>query len=125
MAIQPWLPNAEKRARVLEAHGYYRKSPPGGERVCFLSPDVGNVDPTAVAALKTVLPEMAADWIFEVWRYVKPYDDAADIDVGEVSEYLDIPLQAVIAILQKLSDWGVLPGSVQPEVPPPAEPSSG
>ncbi len=112
MAIQPWLPNAEKRARVLEAHGYYRKPPPGGERLCFLAPsDLAGVDPATVKALKRVVPEMAADWIFEVWTFVKPYDDPAEIDPLEISDYLDVPPQAVIAILQKLEEWGVLAGA--------------
>lgn len=108
MAIQPWLPSAEKRARELEAHGYYRRPPRSGERVCFLAPDLERVDPAAVGALKRVLPEMAADWIFEVWTHVRPYDDPAEIDPYEVSDYLDVPLQAVVAILQKLVEWGVL-----------------
>ncbi len=110
MAIQPWLPQAEKRARVLEAHGYYKRPPRGGERVCFLAPsDLAGVDPTTVSALKRVVPEMAADWIFQVWTHVRPYDDPAEIDPHEVSDYLDVPPQAVVAILQKLGEWGVLP----------------
>ena len=110
MAIQPWLPQAEKRARVLEAHGYYRhKPPPGGEHLCFLSGNLGAVDPAAVKALKGVLPEMAADWIFQVWGHVRPYDDPEEIDPHEIADFLDVPLQAVVAILEKLDEWGGLP----------------
>lgn len=108
MAVQPWLSPIERRARELEAHGYYRRSGAflrklfAGRRQSygmgiFLFGRMPDWEPPAytVAAIGSVVEEMEPGWVESV-REARRFAD----DLRVVAAWCELPLQAVLGCVR-------------------------
>lgn len=106
MALQPNMPNATKRARALEAHGYHRKPPPGGRKACFILRSFDALDEGSIRATRRVVDELAPE-IVERIREV--YRAAEYGDAFWIAWACDEHPYTVIAALRNLNERGELP----------------
>lgn len=103
MAIQPHLSNAWKRARVLEAHGYYRRPPRAGRKACFANFSPEEIDPISVRAVRSEVDRMQPEWVEEVRDATRLFN-RADLIAG----WCELPPQVVVAILENMKARGEL-----------------
>lgn len=104
MAIQHSLPVSAKRAREIEAHGYFKRPPTSGRKFCFTPRELEDVDPVSVRAIRSVIEDLEPGWIDSI--------KAACLISNEprvIAAWSDIPLQVVVAILSLLEAKGELP----------------
>ena len=119
MGIQPDLSSARKRAREIEAHGYYRRSHGflrrlfAGKKQSFsdglgLFGETPHWSPPAysVAAVAAVVAEMESEWVASVAEARRFADDPRLI-----AGWCEIPLHAALGCLRALG----APGHVRPE----------
>ncbi|MGH3087731.1 MAG: hypothetical protein ACRDSJ_10505, partial [Rubrobacteraceae bacterium] len=67
LAIDPDSPDALKAAYEIEALGYHEKRPPkGGRKFILESSDVGDLDPNAILAIRSVIEDVRPGWVEEV-----------------------------------------------------------
>lgn len=105
LALQPWLPEAAKRARELEARGYLRdrrilRQHPRPRRIFMYSAETPEKAlRITVAALRAVVAEMEPEWVAAVAE-ARRYAD----DPRVMAAWCEIPVQAVLASLQVLKD---------------------
>lgn len=107
MAIQPDMPDATKRARYVEAHGYDLKPPKSGERECYVVASFDKLDEISIAATRRGLPRCVTDDEIEEVR-----DAYVESDLGDawwVAWRCRQHLHLVIAILGHLHSLGQLP----------------
>lgn len=112
MCLQPYLTDTERRAREVEAHGYYRRShaflhrvfggrrqsDDKGEGVFLFSPTSGWSPPAySVAAIAAVVEEMEPKWVAAV---AEARRDADDLRV--VAAWCELPLHAVMGCARAL-----------------------
>ncbi len=105
MAIQAGLAPSARRARELEARGYYRRplSFKRREKLCYAATSAREVDPDAVRALKHDIEREEPGWVERVRAEWETYRD-----VESVSFWAEVPIQAVVAILESLNERGEL-----------------
>ena len=108
MAIQEGLPEAARRARELEALGYYDKplSFKWREKTLLVAAGVEDLDPDTVRALRAVIEEAEPEWVERVRAEIPSYGD----DLFSLSYYSEVPPQAVRAIIEIMRERGDLPG---------------
>lgn len=106
MAIQPGLPNATKRCRALEAHGHYRKPPPGGRKACFVLRSFEELDEVSIRATERVVEDLVSD--VEVAEIREAYRASEYGDAYWIAFYTEIHLHVVIAVLRWLEARGEL-----------------
>lgn len=105
LIVQPLLPDAVRRARELEAHGYHKGAAmlPHGGTLLFMyaaeAPD--EISPETVAAIRSVIAEMEPEWVAAVAE-ARRYADCPRI----MAAWCEIPLQAVMAALDVLKARG-------------------
>ncbi len=112
MCLQPYLTDAERRAREIEAHGYYRRShgflrsvfgggrqsDKDGHGVFLFSPIRGwNPPAYTVAAIAAAVSEMEPEWVAAVAEARRFADDARII-----AGWCEIPLHAALGCLRVL-----------------------
>lgn len=112
MCTQPYLTDAERRAREIEAHGYYRRShaflhrvfggrrqsDEKGEGVFLFSPTRYWSPPAySVAAIASVVADMEPGWVAAVAE-ARRYAD----DLQVVAAWCELPLHAVMGCVQVL-----------------------
>ena len=110
MGIQPDLPPVRKRAREIEAHGYYRRSHGflrklfAGRRQSYagglgLFGETSSWSPPAysVAAIAAVVAEMEPEWVAAVAEARRFADDARLI-----AAWCEIPLHAALGCLSAI-----------------------
>lgn len=107
MAIQPSLPDATKRARELEAHGYHRRPPRDGRRACFALRSLSELDEVSIAATSRALPDHVSEG--EIRTIRETYRATEYGDAYWVAFYTEIHLHVVIAVLRYLDSCGELP----------------
>ncbi len=105
MAIQPELPNATKRCRALEGHGYHRRPPPGGRRHCFVMDSFDALDEISIRATRRVIDELAPDAV----QCIKEAYRASELgDAFWIAWDCDEHPYTVIAALRNLEERGEL-----------------
>jgi hypothetical protein len=107
MAVQPGLSYATKRARALEAHGYYQRPPLGGRKACFACQSFDTFDEGSVRATQLVVDELAPDIV----ECVKDAYRASEYgDAFWIAWDCDEHPYTVIAALRNLEARGELAG---------------
>lgn len=107
MAIQPDMPEATKRARYVEAHGYHLKPPSDGERECYVVSSFDHLDEISLAATRRGLERCVTEEEVEEVR-----DAYAESDLGDawwVAWRCRQHVHLVVAILDHLHSLGQLP----------------
>jgi hypothetical protein len=112
MCLQPYLTDVERRAREIEAHGYYRhshgflwgvfggrrQSDKNGEGVFLFSPTRGWSPPAyTVAAIAAVVEELEPEWVAAVAE-ARRYAD----DLGVVAAWCELPLGVVMGCVRAM-----------------------
>lgn len=110
LALQVGIPEATIRARIIEAHGYCKRPPKGGEKIICMDGRLYCVDDNAIRAMQRVIfdfvsePEMhAIVGAYLVEENGDAYRAAGIYLDNEVHPYV------VIAVLNTLRDEGRLP----------------
>jgi hypothetical protein len=110
LALQSGIPEPTIRARIIEAAGYCKRPPKGGEKVIMMDGRLYSVDDNAIRAMQRVIFEFVPPR--EVEMIVAAYlaDDQGDAYTvagiqldGEIHPYV------VISVLDRLRDEGRLP----------------
>lgn len=104
MAIQPDLSNDTKRARELEAHGYYRRPPRSGRKLCFAPRDPYDFDATAINAVRSVVDDLQPSWVEEVREATRISNDTRWI-----AAWCELSPNVVVAIIENLKARGEMP----------------
>ena len=110
LALQSGIPEATIRARIIEAFGYCRRPPKGGEKVIMMDGRLYAVDDQAIRAMQRVVFDFVS--APEVEAILQAYLAEENGDAYRVSGiYLDGELHpyVVIAVLNNLRDEGRLP----------------
>jgi hypothetical protein len=107
MAIQPRLPCATKKARALEAHGYHRRSPPGGRRCCFVLDSFDRLDETSIGATRRVIDELAPETVEQIKESYRAAQEPKN--AFWIAWDCDEHPYTVIAALRNLAERGELP----------------
>lgn len=112
MCLQPYLTPVERRAREVEAHGYYRRyhgflrsvfrgrkqSDGDGHGVFLFSPHRSWKPPAyTVGAIAATVREMEPEWVAAVAE-ARRYAD----DLGVVAAWCELPLHAVMGCVRAL-----------------------
>jgi hypothetical protein len=105
LAVQEGLPGEARRARELEAEGYYERplAFKRREKWCYAAANVMEVDMDAVRALRPRIEIEEPEWVERVkdeWESFR--------DVESVAFWAEVPIQAVVAILLNLYERGEL-----------------
>lgn len=107
MAMQFDLSEVTKRARELEAHGYYRKPPMAGDRACFAAGSLDTIDEISVMATKRGLEgNISKD---EVDNIVDAYVASEFADPWWIGFECRQHVHTVVAVLRYLESRGELP----------------
>ncbi len=110
LALQTGIPEVTIRARIIEAHGYCRRPPKGGQKVMCLDGRLYEVDAQAVRAMQRVIFDFVTTR--EVDAIVGAYLAEENGDAYRAATiYLDNEIHpyVVIAVLTTLRDEGRLP----------------
>ncbi len=108
MAIRRDLRQSSKRARELEAHGLYKKSPLTGRKLCYACGSLEEVDLVSVNAVRRTVDEMEPAWVEAVKDAARMFNQP-DLIKGWLEEEWGLDLQVVVAILMNLEARGELP----------------
>jgi hypothetical protein len=110
LALQSGLPEATIRARIIQALGYCKRPPKGGEKIICMDGRLYSVDDNAIRVMKRVIfdhvtsAEMEA--IIEAYMaddFGDPYNISGVFFEGQIHPYI------VIAVLDSLQEKGRLP----------------
>ena len=109
LALQVGIPEATIRARIIEAHGYCRRPPKGGEKIICMDGRLYAVDDNAIRAMQRVIFDFVS--VPEVYAIVGAYLSEESGDAYGASAYLDNDVHpyVVIAVLRNLEEEGRLP----------------
>ena len=103
MAIRRDLPAPARRAREIEAHGYYRRPPRGGRKLCYACRSLEDLDYVAVEAIRSVIDDLQPSWVEEVKEAARMSNDPRWI-----AAWVEVSVQVVVAILLNLEARGQL-----------------
>jgi hypothetical protein len=108
LALQPGLPAATREARAIEAHGYYRKPPPGRREVCYALGSFDHVDEGTIAAMRRVIEKLLPPENIEC---IKDSFHASTLgDAFRIAWNCDMHPHTMIAVLRNPEARGELPG---------------
>lgn len=110
LALQVGIPKATIRARIIEAWGYCKRPPKGGEKVICMDGRLGEVDELAIRAMQRVIFDFVS--VPEVHAIVGAYLVEEHGDAHRAaSDFLDNDVHpyVVIAVLRNLEAEGRLP----------------
>ena len=110
LALQSGLPEATIRARIIEASGYCKRPPKGGEKVICMDGRLYCVDDLAIRAMQRVIFDFVSER--EMHAIVGAYLVEENGDAYRAASiYLDNEVHpyVVIAVLDTLRDQGRLP----------------
>ncbi len=103
LVLQPHLTPATREAREYEGHGYYRKPPKGGRRVCYALSSLDSIDDQAIRAVGRVVDMVPPSDVEEIRA---AYFASENGDAYWVAFYTEIHLHVVIAVLRHLRAFG-------------------
>ncbi len=103
LVVQPHLTPATRRAREYEGHGYYRRPPKGGRRVCYALASLDSIDGQAIRAVGRVVDMVPESDVQEI---KSAYLASENGDAYWIAFYAEIHLHVVIAVLNHLRSIG-------------------
>ena len=103
MAIQKGLPDTLRRARELEARGYWLRPPRQRRKFCLKPGHPHDYDEQAINAIRCVIDELQPSWVSEVKEAARMSGDPRWI-----AAWCELSLHAVVAILLNLEGRGEL-----------------
>lgn len=102
------LPHAVRACRIIEAHGYMRKPPKGGRKVCWSLKKLRHrIDEVSIKAIRTVIFDFIS--ALEVDSIMVSYVAEPHGDAFNIAEDLEIHPYIVIAVLRNLEAERRLP----------------
>jgi hypothetical protein len=104
MAVQPDLSRCGRRAREIEAWGYWVRPPVGGRKFCVRPRNLAEIDEVSVKAQKRFVESMEPEWISRVKNEWETYRDEESTIF-----WSELPAETVRAILTILRERGELP----------------
>lgn len=99
MAVQPDLPRCSRRAREIEAWGYWVRPPIGGRKLCIAPRNLGELDQTSIKAQRRFIESMEPSWLERVKDEWETYRDEESVVF-----WSELPPETVRAILTILRE---------------------
>ena len=110
LALQSGIPEATVRARIIEAFGYCRRPPKGGEKVIMMDGRLYSVDDQSIRAMQRVVFDfLSAVEIEDIKRAYLAEENGDAYRVASIYLVDEVHPYVVVAVLNNLRDEGRLP----------------